>query len=368
MVKLNKAIQKIFKEFFYSLFYLIHGKIEGIVSSNDNQRVNILESSFQKTNKYKVYIIKGGRLYTDRVQDTAIILDNNIVEGPSFQLRPVNNVSANQNIVFKKGTPRFKKKLSGTTLSLLTGGAGNDNYFHWLFDVLPRIKICENIFDISKIDYFLLPDIEKKFQIESLDKLNIPRDKRLSSKHYRHIITDEIIITQHPYCINNDADVEIENIPIWISEWLKSVCLDKKRFNNNDYPARIYIDRKDSTSNTKKLRTIVNEDEVKNLLKKHKFKILSLSDYPFEEQVRIINSAKVIVGLHGAGFANFCFCEKNTKVVELKSSTSGKLYENLAFNNKLEYISVISEPVGTNFNNQYGHIKVSIENLEKQIK
>ena len=55
-------------------------------------------------------------------------------------------------------------------------------------------------------------------------------------------------------------------------------------------------------------------------------------------------------------------------LVELKSSTSGKMYENLAFNNKLEYKSVVSEPVGTNFNNQYGNIKVSIENLEKQLK
>ena len=27
------------------------------------------------------------------------------------------------------------------------------------------------------------------------------------------------------------------------------------------------------------------------------------------------------------------------------------MYENLAFNNKLEYKSVVSEPVGTNFNN-----------------
>lgn len=368
MKKINKAAQKIFKEFFYNIFNLIHGKIEGVVSSKDNHRIKTLESSFQKTNKYKVFIVKEGRLYTDRVHDAAIILDNNIVEGPSFQLRPVNNMSADQNIVLKKGTPRFKKKLSGTTLSLLTGGAGNDNYFHWLFDVLPRIKICEKVFDISKIDYFLFPEIEKKFQTESLDKLKIPRNKRLSSKNYRHITTDEIIITQHPYCINNDADVEIENIPIWISQWLKSICLDKTLFSNNDYPKKIYIDRKDSTSNNKKLRTIINEDEVKDLLKKYDFKIISLSDYSFEEQIRIINSAKVIVGLHGAGFANFCFCEPNTKVVELKSSTSGKMYENLAFNNKLEYKSVVSEPVGTNFNNQYGNIKVSIENLEKQLK
>ena len=26
-------------------------------------------------------------------------------------------------------------------LSLLTGGAGNNNYWHWLFDVLPRIEL-----------------------------------------------------------------------------------------------------------------------------------------------------------------------------------------------------------------------------------
>ncbi len=368
MKKINKALQKIFKEFFYNLFHLIHGKISGVILSKDDHRIKTLEAIFQNVNKYKVYIIKGGRLYTDRIHDTAVILDDKIIDGPSFQLRPVNNVSINQNIVFTKGTPRFKKKLNGTTLSLLTGGAGNDNYFHWLFDVLPRIKICEKVFDISKIDYFLFPDIEKKFQSESLDILKIPRNKRLSSKKFRHIITDEIIITKHPYCINNDADEEIENIPIWISEWLKSVCLDKKKFDNKNYPAKIYIDRKDSISNNKKLRSIVNEDEVKDLLQKYNFKIISLSDNSFEEQVRIINNAKEIVGLHGAGFANFCFCEPNTKIIELKSTTSGKMYENLAFNNKLEYKSVSSEPVGINYNNQYGHIKVSIDNLEEKLK
>ena len=43
------------------------------------------------------------------------------------------------------------------------------------------------------------------------------------------------------------------------------------------------------------------------------------------------------------------------------------MYENLAINNKLDYKSVSSEPIGTNYNNQYGHIKVSIKNLEKKI-
>ena len=94
-----------------------------------------------------------------------------------IKLRPINNSNIKQNIVFTKGTPRIKKKIKGKVLSLLTGGAGNDNYFHWLFDVLPRIKICQQILNIDEIDYFLLPDLEKKYQSESLDNLNIPKEK-----------------------------------------------------------------------------------------------------------------------------------------------------------------------------------------------
>ena len=152
------------------MFQLFHGKVKGIILPKDDPRIKTSLVNFQNKINYKIYKIKEARLYTDRVQDTALILDNNIIEGPSFQLRPVNNVDVNQNIVFKKGTPRIKKKLKGTTLSLLTGGAGNDNYFHWLFDVLPRIKICENNMDISKIDYFLLPDVKKKYPSSSTNK------------------------------------------------------------------------------------------------------------------------------------------------------------------------------------------------------
>mgnify|MGYP001279076892 CR=1 FL=1 len=367
MKNISKTLQKIFKQFFYNLFKLIYGEINGIKSFKEDSRIETLKSNFQDNINYTIYKIQNGRLYTDRVQDTAIILDDNIIEGPSFQLRPVNNVEVFKNVVLRKGTPRFKKKLRGITLSLLTGGAGNDNYFHWLFDVLPRIKICENVFDISNIDYFLLPDVQLKYQIQTLDKLKIPYEKRLTSRKFRHIISDEIIVTQHPYCLKNDASREIENIPTWISKWLKSSLLDKSDSSINNYPSKIYIDRKDSVSNNKKLRSILNENEVKNLLKKNDFTILSLGEYSFDEQAKIMNNAKLIVGLHGAGFANFCFCKPETRVVELKSTTSGNMYKNLALTNKLDYTSISSEPIGINYNNQYGHIKVSIQDLEKKI-
>ena len=53
-----------------------------------------------------------------------------------------------------------KKKIKGTVFSLLTGGGGNSNYWHWLFDVLPRINILENKIDLQSIDYFLFLDLK----------------------------------------------------------------------------------------------------------------------------------------------------------------------------------------------------------------
>ena len=76
---------------------------------------------------------------------------------------------------------------------------------------------------------------------------------------------------------------------------------------------------------------------------------------------------KLIIGLHGAGFANFCFCEPKTKVVEFRGHTTGSLFENLALSNNLNYKSISCESIGVNYNNQFGHIKVPIEKLKESI-
>ena len=131
---------------------LLHGRIKGKIGFKNNKRIDVKKVIKNNNHEYNIYKIANARLYTDRIHDTAIILDNFIVEGPSYQLRIINkepsgldNDKVEKSIVFEKGTPRFKKKIKGNILSLLTGGAGNDNYWHWLFDVLPRIGLYEDV-------------------------------------------------------------------------------------------------------------------------------------------------------------------------------------------------------------------------------
>ena len=131
---------------------------------------------------------------------------------------------------------------------------------------------------------------------------------------------------------------------------------------------KIYIDRSDSTSNVKHLRSIQNEEDVKKYLSSEGFKIIRLSDYSFQDQVSIFNKADIIIGLHGAGFANTVFARPNTKIIELKiKSHPGKEIENLALSNNLSYKALKFDLIGADHANQFGHLNDSIKALKKNI-
>ena len=368
---IKKKLQTTFKGIGYFLGTAFYGKIRGVAEIKNNQLIKIQEKTLDPNYHYKVYHIQDCRLYTDTVNDAAFITKDKIIDGPSYQYRTeksegVKNANIFQNIVFKKGTARLKKKINGTVFSLLTGGAGNSNYWHWLFDVLPRLKILEEKINLDKIDFFLFPDISEKFQKETVDLLNIPQDKIISSKQFRHISADQIIAVDHPYVIKNDPSIEIQNMPQWILKFLREKFVRKKILKK--FPEKFYIDRKDSKSNHRHLRRILNEDEVKKFLIQKGFSIVTLSDYTFEDQVNLFYNAKKIVGLHGAGFANLTFSQSETLVLELKPETAGSVIENLAKNLNLDYREISIKSSEYSNNDQQGLISVPINLLEKKIE
>jgi len=367
LIKIIKKIgQVLFQSLGHQLFFLVYGKIEGIIDNSKEKKL-LLKTSKLDDHSYKVYQVDGGRLYTDTINDTAIIINNKIVEGPSFQFRPVKNSDIKNNIVFKKGTPRIKKNINGIVLSLLTGGGGNSNYWHWLFDVLPRIKLADEIFDYKKIDNFLVPSIKKKFQIQSLDLLNINKNKILPSNEFRHISATSLIAVDHPYVLKNDPSIEIQHMPKWIIEWLRYSFLTKNNILKKSIFKKIYIERSNVDDKNTIRRKITNENEVKSVLLKNNFHSIKPETLSFNEQVNLFSSADFIVGLHGAAFANIVFSRKNTKILEIQSTGTADVIKNLAINSELLYDRITIKPHSENLNNQDGHMLVSIDELEKKI-
>ena len=323
---------------------------------------------------YRLFKINSGRFYTDTIDDAAVIVDNKIVEGPSYQLRsnesnpisPRNNSSTNKNVVLSKGTPRIKKKIKGSVISLLAGGGANNNYFHWLYDVLPRLGILEDVKEKIEPDYYLIPNNKHSFQKDTLKLLGISQNKLLPSYNYRHFSFDEIYITDHPYNLTNNTSIDHENIPFWISDWLKKKFLIKKDAEDIRVK-KIFIDRDDVDPKRNSNRRISNENELRDLLKKEDFDFIKLSELSFLNQINIFYNADIIVGLHGAGFANLSFCKSGTKVVEIRANETRKIIESIAKNNNLNFNALNYNPEKLS-DKQNGVINVSLDELEKAIK
>ena len=186
--------------------------------------------------------------------------------------------------------------------------------------------------------------------------------RSISSKKYKHTFSNEVIATNHPWQSSNSAHKDIEKIPKWISMWLRKKFLkfkSKKKFHN-----KIYIDRSDSQHNERK---IINENEIKKFLIEKKFKILKLSEFSFIDQIAIFNSAKIIVGNHGAGFTNLVFCKKNTKVVEFRDINTAKLFKKISKDLGLNYKSILGQKVGRDKRNQNNNLVISLKKIKHLI-
>lgn len=233
--------RKIYQFLLALIFFFIYGKIKKLISIKKINGSSCKKIILDKKT-YKIYEINECRIYSDRIHNIAILKGNNLVKEPSFQTKRFNKISAKNNSVFRYGTPRKLKIFKGVCLSMLTGGGGNSNYFHWMFDVLPRLKLANDVIGLRNINYFLLPSIKKKFQVQTLNLLGIFKNRIITNDNYKHLYFDKLIITDHPYVFTNNSRSDVQKIPKWIITWLKSKFF-KIGSKKNSFK-KIYIERK----------------------------------------------------------------------------------------------------------------------------
>ena len=77
------------------------------------------------------------------------------------------------------------KKIDGKIFCLVQGGSGN-NYFHFLFDIITKLKIYQQKFSLNEIDYFYVPGISD-WQKKILSLFEISEDRLIDSNNFRHI-------------------------------------------------------------------------------------------------------------------------------------------------------------------------------------
>ena len=354
----RKKLQFIYKFIISKLFQIFYGKIV-FLNQNDSD-VKLKDVNIEE-NHYKFIEINNGRIFTDYIEHVAIINKNQIMDFVSYQQVKGVFKDPTFNVVIKKGTPKFKKKLNGKVFSLVQGASGNNNYFHWMFDILPRLIILEKFYNLNDINFFYCPQI-KPWQQSTLSIFNIGDDKLINSNLYRHIQADKVLAVSHPWYSKGLILNEAKNLPSWIiNEIAFKFKKFGKKFECND---KIFIDRRESKYNHCQ---IINDEEIKTYLRGKGFTAYRVGELNFFEQIYLFQNAKIVIGAHGAAFTNLIFCKENTKVLDIiPENHPNTVDETIAkvknLNFKFIRTKVLAEKEKVN-----GDIFLTIDEMEKQL-
>lgn len=204
------------------------------------------------------------------------------------------------------------QKIKGCVAHLSLSGL-EDNYYHWLTECLSRLYLLKNA-DI-KPDYYIVNNA-LPFQKQWLELLGINQKKIISSQSDENglIQPDSLVITTF---INNSIPIKYSPdrisyykmwLPSWIGEQYKEIAENIKVEPQNN----IYITRKNAC-----YRKIINENELIPILDEYNFQIVDLDRLTVIEQIKVFRSAKVVVGIHGAGLVNMFFAGKTCRILEI---------------------------------------------------
>lgn len=183
----------------------------------------------------------------------------------------------------------------------LVAGSGGEGYFHWLYDVFPRLALLNQL--PQKPERYIVGNCDKPFVQQSLAAYGLPQEQIIQAKHRSHFEA-EVLLAASPPCLTG-------NPPVWVIEFLRDVFLGSNQ-SNNPSAKRLYISRRDAT-----YRRVSNETDVEALLRDYGFQTITLSDKSLKEQVQLFHQSEVIVASHGAGLSNLAFCRSGTTVIEL---------------------------------------------------
>jgi len=225
------------------------------------------------------------------------------------------------------------KKVEGTGAVLIS--PESHNYYHWLNDVLPRIKLYESVLD--QIDHFCISSLVPAKFLEVLLDFGIPANKILLVNYGEKLHFDHLFVASLPGSEGRSPRWAID----YIRERLIKPPVSAKPLK------KIYFKRGNGTD-----RKLLNEESIIGLLKNNGFEIIEPGTLSIAEQVNLVQQAKIIVSTHGAALSNLLFSRDNLLVIELFSPDYFRTdcYYSLSAMLNLNYWYIVGEkPAGTNW-------------------
>jgi len=201
--------------------------------------------------------------------------------------------------IFKQFRLIKPTQLKGATAVIAASGSAM--YYHWMFDVLPRIKLLADCNLTHTIDHYILYYNGIAFQNEGLAAVGIDVSKVIVPLgHWSfHKKAEHLVVPSFPSKLNT--------VSAYACDFLIDTFLNKQA--GSSYGKKIYLKRKGK-------RELVNGAEIEEYLEDLGFEAVLCENYTIAEQAAIFYNADVVIGPHGAAFTNVVFCRPGTKIIE----------------------------------------------------
>ena len=182
----------------------------------------------------------------------------------------------------------------------------HDNYFHWTIECLPRLQALKLYRDARLIDFVVVGDGLKGFQLEGIEAVLGFIPEFLQYKRGCLVENNILVSSDFPGWRSS------ENINGIRSSLMKNT-FHKNSTNLRSKKLRLFVVR----GNNKNKRDLMINREAKDILKDNGFVFCDPGSLTVREQVRLFGSAEYVIGLHGAAMTNIIFMEKGSRIVEI---------------------------------------------------
>jgi capsular polysaccharide biosynthesis protein len=192
------------------------------------------------------------------------------------------------------------RRLDGTVAVLSTAEAGH-NYWHWTFDLLPRLHLLQQAgFTPANVNFYLVNHSGLHFQEQTLSEAGIPSEKIIWTNARTHIEAERMIVSSL-----KPAQLHVSN---WTCRFLHGLAPEGIATNKR----RLFVGRGAAA-----FRQWRNEDEVFHFLKGRGFERIACDKLSVAEQRRVFSEAEIVIAAHGAAMANIIYCRPETTFVEV---------------------------------------------------
>lgn len=262
------------------------------------------------------------------------------ISGNNIVIPGLNHSCLDESLFFETrvGSTKFPEKIES---GLILDGSAGANHYHWTIDILP-------VLGAPVRDYIKnIPLIVNPYTPERVDQWN------------------ELSLPSHRYALKTNALVDRLYAVSGLSSDIYGVfrpepCLGF--WSGFAKPSRsgrkLFISRSDTNK-----RLLVNEGDLFSRLERLGFEKVTLRGLKLRDQASLFAEASIVIGMHGAGFANMIHALPNTKLVEIfPPGYSHCFYQYVCFLKNCLYYPIFSEypqanqDANTEFNSKHGFL------------